>query len=169
MTEEEEEASRSTTKSTRRLYLSVAFFCVTASLVLFTIAVHLGIQRRLHERNESYLVATFATIATLLFFVGGILLTACWKKEQHSSTPQVVISLIPVEDLEKSPAHILPHSHIPRRQPFFLKASPLDLPDYFTVALHIDELYPSVDVEDWTENVPETPPPSYEQALEMST
>lgn len=106
----------------------------------------------------------------LLFFLGGSILTACWRKGQNSTAgvPQVVISLIPAEDLEKSPAPILPYNHIPRHHPIVMKASSLDLPDYFTVAQNIDEVYPSVDAEVWTEDVPETPPPCYEQALEMT-
>lgn len=128
-----------------------------------------GCQQRSLDRHESNLVTILGTIATLLFFIGGSLLTAFWKRGQNSPTPRVVVSLIPAEDLEKSPAPILPYNHIPRRQPFLMKASLLDLPDYFAVAQNDDELYPCVNAEFWTENVPETPPPCYEQALEMTT
>lgn len=96
-------------------------------------------------------------------------MTACWNRGQNSPTPQVIVSLIPEEDLEKSPAPILPYNHIPHYQPFVVKTPSLDLPDYFSVAENVDELYPSVDAEVWTENVPEIPPPCYEQALAMAS
>ena len=43
-----------------------------------------------------------------------------------------------------------------------------ELPYYLTVVQNIEEVYFSVDAEIWTEHFPETPPPCYEQALEMT-
>lgn len=171
----EEEASRIRSKCARRVCLSLACFSITASLVIFLMVVFLfencpDCSQRLQDRNYSYLVTILGTTATLLFFLGGSLLTVCWKRGQNSPTPQVVVSLIPAEDLEKSPAPLLPYNHIPRHQPFVLKACSLDLPDYFTVTQNIDKFSSSVNAEIWTsENVPETPPPCYEKALEMRT
>ena len=94
-----------------------------------------------------------------------------WKRGQNNTTDdtlQAVISLIPPEDLEKSPAPILPYNHIPRA-PMFEKKVPavLDSPDYYTVP-NFDEFYSAMDEYIWSADVPETPPPCYAQALEMT-
>ena len=102
---------------------------------------------------------------------------------------QVAVSRIPAEDLEKSPALVLPYYHTPHYQPTDLHGenSLSDLPEYFTpsqnsnevescsgdlsdycsAVQNIDEVYSSFEVGFWTEDVPNTPPPCYEQALEM--
>lgn len=171
---DDQESSTSSTKCTRKLCLSLAFLSLTASVAIFLIAVFLfeycpGCQQSSRDRNESYLVTILGTIATLLFFFGGSILTACWRRGQNTENsrtegePQVVVSLIPAEDLEKSPAPILPYNHIPRHQPSFMKASLLDVPGYYSVVKNIDEVCSSA----WTEDVLETPPPCYEEALKM--
>ena len=54
-----------------------------------------------------------------------------------------------------------PHQRIP---------TSLDLPDYFSVVQNIDEVCSSVNTaEVSSENVPETPPPSYEEATGITT
>jgi len=110
-------------------------------------------------------------IAAALFAAGLLILSAilCYKRRRINTTTQVVVSLIPAEDLEKPAAPILPFLHVPHRLPFIETSSINSLPDYFTAVQNPDEIYLSVDADDWTENVPETPPPSYEEALEMST
>ena len=86
---------------------------------------------------------------------------------RNSPTPQVVISLIPAEDLEKTPAPVLPFNHVPRHHPFMETSLAADLPNYFT---EIYKVYSSGDTEVCTEcpESPRTPPPTYEQALEMT-
>ena len=168
---DDQESSTSSTKCTRKLCLSLAFFSLAASVAIFLIIVFLfeycpGCQLSSRDRNESYLVTILGTIAMLLFFFGGSILTACWRRGQNSRTddePQVVVSLIPAEDLEKSPAPILPYNHIPRHQPIFMKATLLDVPGYSSVVKNIGDVCSSV----WTEDVLETPPPCYEEALKM--
>lgn len=174
---DDQESSTSSTKCTRKLYLSLAFFSLTASVAIFVTVVIVvflfeycpSCQQISRDRNESYLVTILGTIATLLFFFGGSILTACWRRGQNTENsrtegePQVVVSLIPAEDLEKSPAPILPYNHIPRHQPIFMKASLLDVPGYCSVVKNIDEVCSSA----WTEDVLETPPPCYEEALKM--
>ena len=165
----DEELSSPSTKCTRRVCLTLAFSSLTASVVIFLIVIFLfeycpDCQERFRERNESYLVTILGTIATLLFFFGGSILTACWRRGQNSTSeavPQVVVCLIPEEDLEKSPAPILPYNHIPRHQPIVMKASSQDVPGYSTVVKNFDEVHASV--------IPETPPPCYEEALKMKT
>lgn len=99
-----------------------------------------------------------------------------WKKGQNNAyddTPEAVISFIPAEDLEKSPAPVLPYNYIPRVAAFEKKVPSLDLPDYYTVVQNFDQLYSVVDADEdiWTVDVPEipeTPPPCYAKALEMT-
>lgn len=127
-------------------------------------------RQRLLNRNVSYIVAVIlGVVATLLFLFGVSLIIIFWKRRLYSTT-QVVVSSIPAEDLEKSPAAILPYNHVPRRLPFDVKACSMGLPDYFTAIQNFDEATfdSSLNAEVWTEDVPETPPPCYEQALEMT-
>ena len=97
-----------------------------------------------------------------------------WKKGQNTydDIPEAVISLIPAEDLEKSPAPVLPYNYIPRVSAFEKKTPVLGLPDYYTVVQNFDQFYSAMDVEDiWSVDVPEipeTPPPCYAKALEMT-
>jgi len=104
------------------------------------------------------------------------LMAFSWKKGQNNAyddTPEAVISFIPAEDLEKSPAPVLPYNYIPRVAAFEKKVPSLDLPDYYTVVQNFDQLYSVVDADEdiWTVDVPEipeTPPPCYAKALEMT-
>ncbi|XP_078345255.1 uncharacterized protein LOC144630760 [Oculina patagonica] len=150
-------------KCQRRLFqlvVAFAFLCIAASAIILLIIFVLFMEDCVGCRS---LLARDLGIAAAVLFIAGlmILLTIiCWKRRHCHLNPQVVISRIPTEDLEKSPAPILPYNHIPHRQPFD-ETSSNDLPDYFTAVQNIDDI--------WTENVPGTPPPSYEQALEMAS
>jgi len=99
-------------------------------------------------------------IAAALFAAGLLILSAilCYKRRHINTTPQVVVSLIPAEDLEKSAAPILPFVYFPPRLPFIETSSIDSLPEYFSVVQNPVEVRSS-----------ETPPPTYEEALEMTT
>lgn len=181
----EREESDCSPKCIRRFYLSLAFLFIAGSLSIFMIVVMIVViwfkgcpkcEKSLLATNESYFVTILGCVGTVLFVLGGsILIAFSWKKGQNNSyddIPQALISLIPAEDLEKSPAAVLPYIHIPRDAAFEKKALVLDLPDYFTVVQTFDEFYSAMDHEDiWSVDVPEipdTPPPCYTQALEMT-
>ncbi|CAH3189880.1 unnamed protein product, partial [Porites evermanni] len=89
------------------------------------------------------------------------------KGDNTENDADVVISEIPAEDLEKSPAPVIPYNHIPHYSPF-VQPSSRDLPDYFTTMQNSN----GGDLPDYytfcTEYVPTTPPPCYEEALEMT-
>ena len=182
----EREESDCTPKCMRRFYLSLAFLFIAGSLSIFVIVVMVVViwfkgcpncEKSLLPTNESYFVTILGCVGTILFVLGGsILTTFSWKESQNNpydDIPQAVISLIPAEDLEKSPAAVLPYcKHIPRISAFEKKAPVLDLPDYYTVVQNF-EFYSAMDHEDiWTVDVAElpdeTPPPCYAQALEMT-
>ena len=159
----------------RFLFSVVAFACVCIAI---SVAI-LGLVFRLFTSSadcvscRSYF-SLLGIVSAVLFAVGLLILLLsqvmlCCKRRHLNTTPQVVVSLIPAEDLEKSAAPILPFVHLPHRLPFVETSSIDSLPDYFTVVQNAGEGFTSVDADVWTENVPETPPPSYEEALEMAT
>ena len=160
----------------RRFLFSVvafAFICIAISAAI------LGLVFRLFSSSADCVSCrsqfSLLGIVTAVLFAAGLLILLlrqvmlCCKRRHINTTPQVVVSLIPAEDLEKSAAPILPFVHVPHRLPFIETSSIDSLPDYFTVVQNADEVYLSEDADVWTENVPETPPLSYEEALEMST
>lgn len=157
-------------KCRRRLLLSVivfAFLCIAAAAIILVNVFVFFIE----DCDGCSLYSTLlGTIAAGLFTTGLLILSIilCCKRIHINSTPQVVISFIPVEDLEKSPAAILPYNQVPRRIPFLETSSIDSLPDYFTVVQNPDPAYLSLDADVWTENVSETRPPSYEEAMDMT-
>ena len=147
--------------------LPLAFICITASAVL------LMLRQFLLNTNVSFIVVVIlGIIAAVLFLFGACLIIIFWRRRLHNPT-QVVISSssIPGENLEKSPAPILPYNHVPHRVPFVAKACSVGLPDYFTAIQNFDEstFNSTLNADVWTEDVPETPPPCYEKALEMTS
>ena len=160
----------------RRLLFSVVAFalvCIAVSTAILGFVFSLFtssadcVSCRSYFRLPGIVAAVVFAAGLLILLLRPVML--CYKRRRINTTPQVVVSLIPAEDLEKSAAPILPFVHVPHRLPFIETSSTDSLPDYFTVVQNPDEVYLSVDADDWTENVPETPPPSYEEALEMTT
>jgi len=133
-------------------------------------------EKSLLATSESYFVTILGCVGTLLFVLGGsILMAFSWKKGQNNTyddIPEAIVSLIPAEDLEKSPAPVLPYNYMPRVSAFEKKTPALGLPSYYTVVQNFDQFYSAMEVEDiWSVDVPEipeTPPPCYAQALEMT-
>ena len=120
------------------------------------------------------MVYIYRAASIFLFLLGVLLLEslACrYRERRHnnlSRTPRVVTSSIPAEDLQKSPAPVLPaYNHLPRHQPFG-NASSAGLPDYFIAVQNIDAVHSNVGVDVWSEDDTENPPPSYQEALEMT-
>ena len=127
-------------------------------------------------------IKVYGSVTALLFLLGCIpfILLACHKRRRHSSVPDVVISEIPAEDLEKSPSPVLSYNHIPRRSLFVealvsnideveTRSVDFDLPDYFTAVQNTYELSSSLNTKFWTEDFPDSDslPPSYEQAMKL--
>ena len=109
----------------------------------------------------------------LIFVVIGAAVIACNKRHRpESNSVGVVVSEIPMEDLEKSPAPILPYNHIPHR-PVCAEACSTDLPDYFSAISNVPKVSPHLGQQGfWTEDIDNSdnekdPPPCYEQALRM--
>ena len=109
----------------------------------------------------------------LFFVVIGAAAIACNKRHRpESNSVDVVVSEIPMEDLEKSPAPVLPYNHIPHR-PVCAEACSTDLPDYFIAISNVPNVSPHLRLRGfWTEDIDNSddendPPPCYEQALIM--
>ena len=109
----------------------------------------------------------------LIFVVIGAAVIACNKRHRpESNSIDVAVSEIPMEDLEKSPAPILPYNHIPHR-PVCAEACCTDLPDYFMAISNVPKVSPHLGQRGfWTEDNDNSdnekdPPPCYEQALRM--
>lgn len=165
------EASRSS-KCAEKLFVSVlaglAFFCIAASAVGLVIIITFLCRGCSSVTNSSVVDIYWGT--TVLLFLLGVMTLALlvhYKRLQHSTTSHVAISSIPAEDLERAPAPILHYSASQLGQTSSTHPTSLDLPDYFSVVQNIDEDNPSVNAEDSSGDVPETPPPRYEEAIEI--
>ena len=166
----EQDAQR-LSKNANWLGLFFAFVCINSSVALFiTISVMSEDNCLDCKQFSPILLPMLIILAIFLLFLGVSILTPACLRQARSlfRTPQVVISSIPVGDLEKSPAPILPDNHLPHGEPSFVKGSAIDLPDYFAAVRNIGEVDLSVDANVWTEGDPEFQPPCYEQALEMA-
>ena len=108
-----------------------------------------------------------AVFFSVIFLLSGCLIIAsCHKKTRERNSREIVVSYVPDEDLEKSPAPILPYF------PPFGDASSSQLPDYFTAVQNILEVSSQPNEEFWTEDIDGSDdenekPPCYEQALTM--
>ena len=170
-----QEASRSS-KCTENLFilglLGLAIFCIAVSTVGLVIILTFGCPG-CNSVTSSSVVHTY-WVATVSLFLSGVMTLALlvyYKRRQHSTTSRIAISSIPAEDLEETTAD---YNRVSQRQQLALASSrhptSLDLPDYFSVVQNIDEVCSSVNTaEVSSENVPETPPPSYEEATGITT
>ena len=187
---------------------TVAFLCFAASAACLTIVLILFCPECAWPNSLLVWVNGAGSVALFTIGIMTLWMLIFRPKTQNTSTAQVVVSEIPAEDVEKSPAPVLPYHHIPHRQSplhetssmdlpdYFISvqnsnavgASSIDLPDYFSSVQNSNEIQaslidlpdycsivqandevslPSVDVDLWTNDAPKTPPPCYEQALEM--
>ena len=174
MAEPTQEASRSSKCSVEKLLAGLAFFCIAASAVGLVIVIIFLCPNCTLATNSSLVDAYW--VATVLLFLLGVTTLALivyYRRRQHCTTSRVAISLIPAEDLEKTPAPTLHYNRVSQRQQLARASSSLptslDLPDYFSVFPITDEAYSSVNAEVSSEDPPETPPPCYKEAIEITT
>ena len=165
-----QDASRSL-KCTEKLLLLQALFCIAASAVGLLIIFAFLCPGCSSETSSSVVYAFWA--ATVFLFLLGVMTVALLvynKRRQHSTTFRVAISPSPAEDLEETPAPTVHFNRVCQRQQLAQVSSTrptsLGLPYYFAVVQNVDEVNAA---EVSPENVPETPPPSYEEAIGMTT
>ena len=148
--------------------------CVTVFAIACICIVVLSVLLALMKVSQSTIELLGGGGAFILFFVViGAAVIACNKRHRpESNSIDVVVSEIPMEDLEKSPAPILPYNHIPH-PPVCVEACCTDLPDYFVAISNVPKVSPYLGQRGfWTEDIDNSddekdPPPCYEQALRM--
>ena len=148
--------------------------CVAVFVIAWMCIVVLSVSLALMKVSQSTIELVGGGGAFILIFVViGAAVIACNKRHRpESNSVDVVVSEIPMEDLEKSPAPILPYNHIPHR-PVCAEACCTDLPDYFIAISNVPKVSPHLGQRGfWTEDIDNSddekdPPPCYEQALRM--
>ena len=166
-TNEESRVSNSSTRSRGKA-------CVAVFVIACMYIVLLSVLLALMKVSQSTIELVGGGGAFILIFVViGAAVIACNKRHRpESNSIDVVVSEIPMEDLEKSPAPILPYNHIPHR-PVCAEACCTDLPDYFMAISNVPKVSPHLGQRGfWTEDIDNSddekdPPPCYEQALRM--
>ena len=170
MADNTNEESRVSNLSTR----SRGKACVAVFVIAWMCIVVLSVSLALMKVSQSTIELVGGGGAFILIFVViGAAVIACNKRHRpESNSVDVVVSEIPMEDLEKSPAPILPYNHIPHR-PVCAEACCTDLPDYFIAISNVPKVSPHLGQRGfWTEDIDNSdnekdPPPCYEQALRM--
>ena len=178
-TNEELRVSNLSTRLRGKAYVTVfviAFMCIVVLSVLLALKVSAKPcnSTEKDDCSQSTIELVGGGGAFILFFVViGAAVIACNKRHRpESNSTDVVVSEIPMEDLEKSPAPILPYNHIPHR-PVCAEACSTDLPDYFIAISNVPKISPHLGQRGfWTEDIDNSdnekdPPPCYEQALRM--
>ena len=148
--------------------------CVAVFVIALMCIVVLSVLLALMKVSQSTIELVGGGGAFILSFVViGAAVIACNKRHRpESNSIDVVVSEIPMEDLEKSPAPVLPYNHIPHR-PVCAEACCTDLPDYFIAISNVPKVSPHLRQRGfWTEDIDNSddekdPPPCYEQALRM--
>ena len=170
MADNTNEESRVSNLSTR----SRGKACVAVFVIAWMCIVVLSVSLAFMKVSQSTIELVGGGGAFILIFVViGAAVIACNKRHRpESNSIDVVVSEIPMEDLEKSPAPILPYNHIPHR-PVCAEACCTDLPDYFMAISNVPKVSPHLAQRGfWTEDIDNSddekdPPPCYEQALRM--
>ena len=170
MADNTNEESRVSNLSTR----SRAKACVAVFVIAWMCIVVLSVSLAFMKVSQSTIELVGGGGAFILIFVViGAAVIACNKRHRpESNSVDVAVSEIPMEDLEKSPAPILPYNHIPHR-PVCAEACSTDLPDYFSAISNVPKVSPHLGQRGfWTEDIDNSdnekdPPPCYEQALRM--
>ena len=170
MADNTNEESRVSNLSTR----SRGKACVAVFVIAWMCIVVLSVSLAFMKVSQSTIELVGGGGAFILIFVViGAAVIACNKRHRpESNSVDVVVSEIPMEDLEKSPAPVLPYNHIPHR-PVCAEACCTDLPDYFMAISNVPKVSPHLGQRGfWTEDIDNSdnekdPPPCYEQALRM--
>ena len=177
-TNEEQRVSRWATlwrRKTRFAVFVVALLCVVVVSVLlaFSRAPKSCNTKEKDDCGQSKfaLVGKICGGVFLIIFVGSGA-AVITRNKRHRKSRDVVVSEVPREDLEKSPAPILPYNHIPHR-PAICQACSTDLPDYFIAMSNVSEVSPQLSEGFWTIDIDTSddengPPPCYQEALRMS-
>ena len=153
------------------LVLSLVFSAAAISLLI-------TLSRKPCNTNEEkdcdkevivHVTRLIGVVFSMIYLVSAcVIIDSCLKKTRQRNSREMAVSNIPDENLDNSPAPILPYF------PPFGDASSSQLPDYFTAVQNILEVSSQPNEEFWTaENIDGSDdenekPPCYEQAVTMS-
>ena len=135
----------------------ISFSCLNAGVILF------GVFFLVQDKEQSLPILSSVLMGLAVFmWLAAMIFWVLRRKRSSIQTPQIVISSIPTEDLEKtSPTQFCNHAP-------FLDSYSIDLRDCFTSVQNTGDVCSSVDADVCTEDfTQEILPPCYEQALKM--
>lgn len=137
--------------------LVLGVLCIAVSLVFLFV---LFVVFKPCDQCDSSIEQRGGGVAIIVVLVGGITLVVRYKRQQvqASKPPDVIISEIPAEDVEKSPAAVISLDHMPHRLPVLYEIeneiwsadlnSTADLPDYYTAVRELQNEVNYSDSED---------------------
>ena len=140
-----------------KIPLVLGVLCVAVGLVFLFV---LFVVFKPCDQCDSSIEQRGGGVAIIVVLVGGITLLVRYKRQQALALrpPDVVVSEIPAEDVEKSPAAVISLDHIPHRLPVLHEIeneilstdlnSTEDLPDYYTAVRKLQYEVNSSDSED---------------------
>ena len=140
-----------------KIPLVLGVLCIAVSLVFLFV---LFVVFKPCDQCDSSIEQRGGGVAIIVVLVGGITLLVRYKRQQvqASKPPDVIISEIPAEDVEKSPAAMISLDHIPHRLPVLYEIeneiwsadlnSTTDLPDYYTAVRELQNAVNYSDSED---------------------
>lgn len=133
-------------KLKEKIRLILGTLCILASMLLF---IFLAAFKPFAQRDG--IRQRGAGMAATIFLVAGIILILRYMRQRTSLQPQVIISEIPAEDMEKSPVALIPAPFTHHLQPILSEIgnepvpdesnSADDLPDYCTVIRELRKSY----------------------------
>lgn len=138
-------------KFKRKILLAFAALCFATSLIfLSALVLRLFVKPcrgQCDDKNESLTEEFCGGMTIMLLLIGSFtLILYSYNKKTTADTgslliPEVVVSEIPSEDLEKSPAPVLPYRHKPfsHRSVADQNQYASDLPDYLTAVQNKDQ------------------------------
>ena len=137
-----------TSQLKRTVIFAFSALCLGSSLVIFlSLLFRFFFFKpcpKCRRRNGTFTDEAFGGVGFMLFILGTYtLIHLYYKKRRDISshlTPQVIVSEIPTEDINKSPAYVLPYNHKPYCHQSIVEwiDSNIDLPDYFSAVQHSD-------------------------------
>ena len=140
-----------------KIPLVLGVLCIAVSLVFLFV---LFVVFKPCDQCDSSIEQRGGGVAIIVVLVGGITLVVRYKRQQvqASKPPDVIISEIPAEDVEKSPAAVISLDHMPHRLPVLYEIeneiwsadlnSTADLPDYYTAVRELQNEVNYSDSED---------------------
>ena len=138
-----------------KIPLVLGVLCIAVGLVVLFV---LFVVYKPCNQCDSSIKQRGGGVAIIMVLVGVLTLLICYKRRKASRPPDVIISEVPEEDKEKSPAALISLDHIPHHLPALCETdneiwsadlnSNADLPDYYTAVRELQNAVNYSDSED---------------------